>query len=234
MKSAYPQILRLQRLLEWQVKKWSVDLRVDVMRLNSKARVFRSLAGNLPPRLLLTSDAAGYLEALGVNDPDRKAEILNSAKVYFGHYDREVLEILANPTAPDFLTTEEALGYLGLDGARARCLRELGIPRIVNPDRTRWPGRRFMYRRADLDAFVEWCKTHPEEEVCERWLPGFSNHFRNHQGHEPPTTACFDCGRVVPVDASWSSREQPELALCETCFRSREATGRAKETVRVE
>lgn len=46
---------------------------------------------------------------------------------------------------------------------------------------------------------------------------------------ESATTACFDCTRLVPVEDSWSPKEQPTIALCDPCFRIREVAGRARE-----
>ncbi len=45
---------------------------------------------------------------------------------------------------------------------------------------------------------------------------------------EPPTSACFDCGALVPITEAWHRSRNPEIALCETCFRRWEASGRAR------
>ncbi len=46
---------------------------------------------------------------------------------------------------------------------------------------------------------------------------------------ESPTSACFDCGAVVAIAEAWQSSRNPEIALCESCFRRREANGRARQ-----
>jgi len=49
------------------------------------------------------------------------------------------------------------------------------------------------------------------------------------RGHavEPPTTACFDCGAIVPVDATYTSKRD-ERCVCQGCFTKAEAGGRAR------
>lgn len=49
---------------------------------------------------------------------------------------------------------------------------------------------------------------------------------------EPPSSACFDCGAMVPVTEAWYSARNPEIALCETCFRRRELRRKARSRVR--
>jgi hypothetical protein len=49
---------------------------------------------------------------------------------------------------------------------------------------------------------------------------------------EPPSSACFDCGTVVPVAEVWRSARKPEIALCEACFRQREALREPSRTAR--
>ena len=49
---------------------------------------------------------------------------------------------------------------------------------------------------------------------------------------EPPSSACFDCGTVVPVAEVWRTARRPEIALCEACFRQREARREQKGTAR--
>jgi len=46
---------------------------------------------------------------------------------------------------------------------------------------------------------------------------------------ESATTACFDCSKLIPVEDSWSPKDQPTIALCDPCFRIREVAGRARE-----
>lgn len=48
-------------------------------------------------------------------------------------------------------------------------------------------------------------------------------------GPEVPTTYCFDCGQMVPVADTWTKKNDPNVALCEGCFRAAEGAGRAKE-----
>ena len=45
---------------------------------------------------------------------------------------------------------------------------------------------------------------------------------------EVPTTACFDCDRIIPVSETWTGVRNPTLALCEGCFVKREAKGWAR------
>jgi hypothetical protein len=49
---------------------------------------------------------------------------------------------------------------------------------------------------------------------------------------ESPSSACFDCGTVVPVTEAWRSARKPEIALCEACFRKREARREPSRTAR--
>lgn len=49
---------------------------------------------------------------------------------------------------------------------------------------------------------------------------------------ESPSSACFDCGTVVPVAEVWRSARKPEIALCEACFRRREAGREPSRTAR--
>ncbi|MEK6660643.1 MAG: hypothetical protein AABY63_02035, partial [candidate division NC10 bacterium] len=49
---------------------------------------------------------------------------------------------------------------------------------------------------------------------------------------EPPTSACFDCGALVPTAEAWHSSRNPEIALCEACFRQREARREPSRTAR--
>ena len=47
-----------------------------------------------------------------------------------------------------------------------------------------------------------------------------------HADPRVPTTACFDCGAILPVAETWVNKKG--VALCESCFRKREARGRAR------
>lgn len=44
---------------------------------------------------------------------------------------------------------------------------------------------------------------------------------------EGASTVCFDCAAIVPVENTWVSKKTG-IALCEGCFRKREAKGRAR------
>ncbi len=48
---------------------------------------------------------------------------------------------------------------------------------------------------------------------------------------EVPTTACFDCDAVLPVSETWLSKLDGR-ALCNSCFESAEAAGRARRSRR--
>jgi len=43
------------------------------------------------------------------------------------------------------------------------------------------------------------------------------------------STACFECGATVKTEHVWLKKSDPNVALCEGCFRTAETTGRAKE-----
>ena len=43
-----------------------------------------------------------------------------------------------------------------------------------------------------------------------------------------PTTACFDCGAIIPIGDAFYSSTQDQRALCEGCYGKAEKAGRAK------
>jgi len=43
------------------------------------------------------------------------------------------------------------------------------------------------------------------------------------------STACFECGATVKTEHVWLKKSDPNVALCEGCFRTAETAGRAKE-----
>jgi len=47
-----------------------------------------------------------------------------------------------------------------------------------------------------------------------------------------PTTACFDCGKIVPVGDVYYASKRDERALCEWCYRKAEKAGRARSVTR--
>ena len=47
-----------------------------------------------------------------------------------------------------------------------------------------------------------------------------------------PTTACFYCGKIVPVGDVYYTSKQDERALCEWCYKKAEKAGRARSVTR--
>ena len=45
------------------------------------------------------------------------------------------------------------------------------------------------------------------------------------------STACFECGITVRTEDVWLKKSDPNIALCEGCFRKAETAGRAKERI---
>jgi len=45
------------------------------------------------------------------------------------------------------------------------------------------------------------------------------------------STACFECGANVKTEHVWLKKSDPNVALCEGCFRHAETAGRAKEGI---
>jgi len=43
-----------------------------------------------------------------------------------------------------------------------------------------------------------------------------------------PTTACFDCGAIIPIGDCFYSSTVDQRALCEGCYEKAEKGGRAK------
>ena len=43
-----------------------------------------------------------------------------------------------------------------------------------------------------------------------------------------PTTACFDCGKIIPIGDCFYSSTVDQRALCEKCYGKAEKAGRAK------
>jgi hypothetical protein len=43
------------------------------------------------------------------------------------------------------------------------------------------------------------------------------------------STACFECGATVKTEHIWLKKNDPNIAMCEGCFRTAEAAGRAKD-----
>ena len=43
------------------------------------------------------------------------------------------------------------------------------------------------------------------------------------------STACFECGATVKTEHVWLKKSDPNIALCEGCFRTAETAGRVKE-----
>lgn len=63
------------------------------------------------------------------------------------------------------------------------------------------------------------------QAACE--LLGDEDLFLDRDGG--PTTACFECGTTVRTEHVWLKKSDPNVALCESCFRMAERAGRAKE-----
>ena len=49
-----------------------------------------------------------------------------------------------------------------------------------------------------------------------------------HQADIGPTTACFDCGAIIPIGDCFYSSTVDQRALCEGCYGKAEKAGRAK------
>ena len=248
MKPAYREMVRFKEHIDCATRHF---MRI-VVPLEGAKKIFQRLIGHQPPRLFSERYAIEFLVALGVKEEAQQREMLNRAVVSWGLllYDRHVLEQEAHSPPPEYFTSLEAAQYLGLgDRFRPRCLlRRLEVARHSNPDRTRWPRARFMYRRTDLDEFVDWWRANQEAVerklgLRERSIAVRRKRMRQEYVRslrdgsvsglfEPPTTACFECGAVVPVEESWSPKfrgGRSGLALCENCFRQWETAGRARE-----